>query len=279
MGKSVSITLGTGSLNHNNGVFCTENVDPTLTPNNVVLTQQKLEDVYHSIFSEALERYNQKQKRKDRQIENYLEHIRHSKNGEKEFHEIVVQVGDRYDTGFQSAGAQIAKEILIQYYQEFLNRNPNMRVFNAVIHMDEKDGTPHMHIDFIPIATGQKQGLETKNSMRQALQQQGFDFKSTQIQLKNPDIIATYSKPVAKIGGGRWLDSERESLGAILEHNGIEWDHQGVKCDHLTVKEYKACAEIVDKEIQQTEPKKLITREPNKPMKLAGLKDNELIVL
>ena len=69
-----------------------------------------------------------------------------------------------------------AKGILTQYYHNFVQRNPNMRVFNAVIHMDEADETPHLHIDFIPIATGQKRGPEMKNSMRQAWQQQGFDF-------------------------------------------------------------------------------------------------------
>ena len=211
MGKSVSIMLGCGSLAHNNRAFSTENVAPALTPNNVIFTQQKLRDAYHDIFGEALEQYNQKQKRNDRKIPDYYEHIRQSKNGEKLYHELVIQVGNRYDTGIGSPDAETAKDILSQYYHDFVSRNPNLRVFNAVLHMDEPDGTPHLHIDFIPIATDQKRGLEVKNSMRQALQQQGFDFQLTYVVADA--ISASYGKKAPNIGGGRWLDAERAALG------------------------------------------------------------------
>ena len=112
MGKSVSVTLGKGSLGHNNRRFHTKNVDPSLTPQNVVFVHQELKDAYREIFGEALERYNQKQKRNDRKIPDYLEHIQKSKNGEKAFHELVVQVGDRNDTGIRTADAAKAKDIL-----------------------------------------------------------------------------------------------------------------------------------------------------------------------
>ena len=92
MGKSVSGTMGKGSLGHNNRRFHTKNVDPALTPQNVVFVSQELKDAYQEIFGEALERYNQKQNRNDRKIPAYLEHIQKRKNGEKAFHELVVQV-------------------------------------------------------------------------------------------------------------------------------------------------------------------------------------------
>ena len=38
-----------------------------------------LKQVYHKLFDEALERYNAKQKRKDRMIDNYYEKIRRGK--------------------------------------------------------------------------------------------------------------------------------------------------------------------------------------------------------
>lgn len=276
--KSVSVTLGKGSLNHNNRVFSTENVDPALTKNNVILVRQSLKDAYAEIFGKALEDYNQKQKRNDRKISDYLEHIRHSKNGEKEFHEIVAQVGDRYDTGIKTDDAPLAKEILTQYYKEFILRNPNMRVFNAVIHMDEKDGTPHLHLDFIPVATGQKRGLEIRNSMRQALQQQGYDFQPTRSQSDNPELFITYGKQISKIGGGRWLYAERKAMGEILPRYGIEWKDQGIRRNHMTIKDYKACVETINKEIKHMSPTKLNIREPTLPMKIAGLKDDEIIV-
>ena len=270
MGKSVSVTLGDGSLAHNNRVFSTDNVEPALTADNVILVQQTLKTAYQEIFGEALKLYNDKQQRSDRKIPDYLEHIRQSKNGEKIFHELVIQVGNRYDTGIGTADADIAKEILTEYYYGFVERNLNMRVFNAVIHMDEKNGTPHLHIDFIPVATEQKRGLEIKNSMRQALQQQGFDFQPTA-----PFI--SYEKKPSKIGGGRWLEAERTQLGSILQQHGIERDKLDTHREHLTVGEYKACAEIINKEIQNIPPAKLEMREPNPAMRLAGVKPHEVI--
>lgn len=276
MGKSVSVTLGNGSLNHNNRTFHTENVDPTLTPNNVVFVRTSLKEAYHEIFGEALEKYNQKQKRNDRKIPDYLEHIRSSKNGEKLFHELVIQVGDRNDTGIHTADASIAKEVLTQYYHDFVERNPNMRVFNAVIHMDEPDGTPHLHLDFIPIATGQKRGLEIKNSMRQALQQLGFDFQGTKVNV-DPNLFLSYGNPQPKIGGGRWLDAEREALGSLLEQHSIEWDKLDTHREHLSVKVFKACSELIEREIEQIPPSTLETREPNRAMRLAGVKQDEVL--
>ena len=270
MGKSASVMLGKGSLAHNNREFSTDNVDPALTVENVILVQQRLKIAYREIFGEALERHNEKQQRNDRKIPDYLEHIRQSKNGEKVFHELVVQVGNRSDTGIGSAEAAIAKEILIEYYHGFVERNPNMRVFNAVIHMDEKDGTPHLHMDFIPVATGQKRGLEIKNSMRQALQQEGFDYQPK-------GTYVSYEKNHSKIGGGRWLESEREKLGDILQQHGISWDKMGTHREHLTVGAFKACAEIINREIQNIPPTELELREPNAAMRLAGVKPHEVI--
>ena len=275
MGKTASVMLGRGSLAHNNRAFFTENVDPALTPDNITFVKQKLRDAYQEIFGDALERYNQKQKRNDRKIPDYYEHIRQSKNGEKLYQELVVQVGNRCDTGIGSPDAETAKDILSQYYHDFVSRNPNMRVFNAVLHMDEPDGTPHLHINFIPIATGQKRGLETKNSMRQALQQQGFDFQPTYV-VPNA-VSASYGEKTPNIGGGRWLDAERAALGNSLKQRGISWDKQGAHREHLSVSEYKACAEIVEKKIRDMPPTELEPREPNRAMRLAGVKADEVI--
>ncbi len=55
---------------------------------------------------------------------------------------------------------------------DFEKRNPNLRVFSAHLHMDE--ATPHLHIDFIPFTTNSKRGLETRVSLKKALEAQGF---------------------------------------------------------------------------------------------------------
>ena len=277
MGKSASVTMGKGSINHNNRVFIYKNVDPSLTPQNVTLVQKDLRAAYGDIFGNALDQYNQKQKRNDRKISDYLTHIQKSKNGEKPFYEIVIQVGDRYDSGIGTPEAEVAKTVLTEYYQEFVLRNPNMVVFNAVIHMDEPQGTPHLHLDFIPVARGQTRGLETKNSLTQALKQQGFDFAPTQ---DSPQDNGTpcHRKSIPRFAGSRWLDSERTELGKLLNRHGIEWEHQNVHRKHLSIPEYKACAEIAKKIVRETSSVKLETRVPSPAMRLAGVKPDEVII-
>ena len=217
--SSISIELGNGVLDHNNRKFIAENVDKERTKNNVEFKNIPLEDAYHTLFDDALKRYNDRQKRADRKIDNYLEHIQKSKQ-EKPFYEIIVQVGNRDDMGIGSHNEPIAKAILEDYMRCFEARNPNLFVFNAMLHMDE--ATPHLHIDFIPFTTESKRGLDTRVSMKQALERQGF------------------------IGSGRsdteamaWLQSEKETLASIMERHDVEWEHQGNQREHLSVLEYK----------------------------------------
>lgn len=217
--SSISIELGKGVLDHNNRKFIAENVDRERTKNNVEYKNIPLEDAYHFLFDEALERYNNKQKRADRKINNYLEHIQKSKQ-EKPFYEIIVQVGNREDMGIGSPNEAVAKRILEDYVRRFEERNPNLFVFNEVLHMDE--ATPHLHIDFIPYTTRSTRGLDTRVSMKKALEEQGF------------------------VGSGRsdtetmaWLQSEKEALSYAMQWQGVEWENQGNDRQHLSVLEYK----------------------------------------
>ena len=50
------------------------------------------------MFDEALTRYNEKQTRSDRRIDDYYEKIRSGKQ-EKPFHEIILQIGDKDNMG------------------------------------------------------------------------------------------------------------------------------------------------------------------------------------
>ena len=128
--------------------------------------------MYHELFDEALERYNAKQTRADRRIENYYEKIRSGKQ-EKPFHEIILQVGNqgRHERRQRrrAAGGGGAGRV---YEEPFKSATPNLRVFSAHLHMDE--ATPHLHIDFVPFTTGSKRGLDTRVSLKQALAAQGF---------------------------------------------------------------------------------------------------------
>ncbi len=164
--------MGKGSQAHNSRRFHAENVNSDLSQNNVQYCNEDLKQVYHDLFGDALQTYNDKQTRKDRKIKNYYEHIRASKQ-EKLFYEAIFQVGNSNDTAVGTQEAETAKTILDQFMNGFQERNPNLHVFSAYLHMDE--ATPHLHIDFVPFATNSKRGLETRVSLKQALKEQGFE--------------------------------------------------------------------------------------------------------
>ena len=91
--RTISAMVGKGSTAHNNRDFIAENVDKERTKNNVTYCNEDIRTVYHELFDEALSKYNAKQTRKDRVIDDYYEKIRTGKQ-EKLFHEIILQIGD-----------------------------------------------------------------------------------------------------------------------------------------------------------------------------------------
>ena len=146
--RTLSGCFGRGDLNHNNRSIITENVNKDRIRDDIIICQRSLKTLYHELFDEALAEYNDKQKRRDRKITNYQEHIRHSLQ-EKEFHEAIFQVSNRDDTGVDSDMCKEAAAVLEEYARSFDERNPHLKLFNAVIHMDES--TPHLHLDFVPV--------------------------------------------------------------------------------------------------------------------------------
>ena len=219
MKRTISAEVGKGSVNHNSRKFQAANVDPTRTHLNINYCNEPIKEVYHELFDEALERYNVRQTRSDRQIEDYYEKICSGKQ-EKPFHELVIQIGNKDDTGSATEIGEQAKLALDDYFQSFQERNPNLHVFAAHLHMDES--TPHIHIDFVPFITGSKRGLDTRVSLKQALAAQGFT------------------------GGTRgatewnlWVQSEKEQLAQVMERYGFEWEHLGTHEQHLSVIEFK----------------------------------------
>ena len=243
MKKSISHVQGKGSLAHNNREFITNNVDRNRIKDNVIFKQESIAEAYHKLFDGAVAEFNAKQKRADRKKkESYFEDLFNrppcqtvltAANKEKSFYEDVVQIGLREDTGVGTKDAAAAKECLTEYMNGFQERNPQFYVFNAVMHMDE--ATPHLHIDYIPVATGYKNGLAVRNGIAKALEQMGYG--------KNKDAIS------------KWRDSERQVLRSICERHGIEISEEQKDIDrkYLSVPEYKsmkAQAEILSQEVE-----------------------------
>lgn len=238
---SISVVKGRGSMAHNNRNFTTPNVDKNRIKDNITYKAEPIEQAYEKCFGAEVERYNSIQKRADRKIDNYMDYIRNSKNGEKLFYETVVQVGNKFDCAVGTENGELAKRALQDYMQDFQRRNPNLYVFNAVLHMDE--ATPHLHIDYIPLAHGYQRGLQVRNSLDKALKEQGIDGKA------NKKENSTHN----------WQESEKTALESFMSAYGLERaEERGLKRDHMSIDQYKAVAEQIRNEVREL-PKQIET--------------------
>lgn len=223
-----------GVVAHNNRKFFAKNVDQSRSDNNVTFKEIDLREFYHQLFDNALNEYNQNQ-RSNRKIKDYFEHIKNSKK-ESLFEEIIVEFGNMNDSPIGSDDWNLKIQLCKKYMEEFEKRNPNMKVFNAVLHLDE--ASPHLHIDFVPIGhrNPNGNGLAVKTSMKQALIEQGFI-------------------PQGRMENGKtlWGNSEREYMTEVLRRHNLERDNKNNHRAHLSIDEFKAqCAEL-DKMKKQAE--------------------------
>ena len=244
MKRTISFMTGKGSVNHNSRKFHAKNTDPKRSHWNVEYCNQDIREVYHELFDEALERYNSKQTRRDRKIEDYYEKIRSGKQ-EKPFHEIILQIGDKDNMGATTKEGQMAARILDEYMQDFQRRNPTLRVFSAHLHMDE--ATPHLHVDFVPYTTGSKRGLDTRVSLKQALSALGF---------KGGTRMETELN--------QWVAAEKQQLSSIMLEHGIEWEQKGTHEKHLSLLDFEKRERA--KEVATLEEQKADLEEHNATM-------------
>lgn len=241
---------GKGSVNHNSRKFHAKNTDPERSCLNVEYCNENIKDVYHELFDEALARYNEKQTRNDRRIDDYYEKI-HAGKQEKPFHEIILQIGDRETMGAETEEGRLAAKILDEYMQDFQRRNPTLRVFSAHLHMDE--ATPHLHIDFVPYTTGSKRGLDTRVSLKQALSALGFKGGTRHETELN-----------------QWVAAEKKQLASIMLEHGIEWEQKGTHEKHLSLLDFEKQERA--KEVSALEKQKAELEEHNAIMQEVNAK-------
>lgn len=232
--KTISFVKGRGNLNHNNREFICKNVHEERVQWNKIYKRETLKEAYDYCFGNALAEYNSKQKRKDRIKQDYIHEIEHSGNKEKVFYENVVQIGKMEDTAVTDENGNLAEaagqviKVLDEYARTFQERNPNLYMFNCVLHLDE--ATPHLHIDYIPVAHGYKTGLGTRNSLTKAFQEMGFAKATGK---RDNETMA-------------WQRREREYLQYLCAGQGIEIETLGVKRDNYTLPEYKKAMEVTN---------------------------------
>nr|WP_303661860.1 plasmid recombination protein [Bacteroides intestinalis] len=239
MGR-VSMPQGRGSQLHNRreyekiGKPIPDNIDVSKSSENITLVDKDIREAYREIFGEALLQYNKKQKRADRRIDDYYEHIAKSKNGEKLFYEDIIQWGKKDD--FDSPQTrERAKEALRVYASTFTQRNPNLRLIGAYLHMDE--ASPHLHIDYVPVAHGYSRGLSVRNSLDKAMKEMGF-IPEKESRKNNATKL--------------WKDNERAYFGEICRSIGLEIEtERKSERKSLTVDEYKQARDEMVGEIEQ----------------------------
>lgn len=258
-----------------------KNIDSDLTCNNVIFRDVSLQQAYHDAFDASVLEYNKKQKRKDRRIVDYYTDV---KNDSKRnlMYEAVVQFGDHATVGIRTEydeeeksylerkdkeildpeyvvemeqrilkvqNAQKAERALKKYVETWDERNPHLYLYAAYYHADEKDGTLHVHLDFIPRATGYERGMAIQNGLDRACQQD-IALRMT------PEEIAQEQKRRWKHAENRWQDLQRQDLQGFAQEFGLEasWNReQNEQRRHMKTQEYRKYAaevELLKKENQ-----------------------------
>ena len=195
---------------------------------------EKPRNAYNRLFGQALEEYNNKQKRADRKIKDYYRHICDDKV-KHPVYEMIVAIGSRNNSIDEETGYSILRE----FYNGWKERNPNLELIGAYYHADE-DGVPHVHIDYVPVATGYINGMNTQSALVKALGQQGFKKEG---------------KATAQI---QWEKRENIELERLCNLVNIEVEHpliEGRK--HLSTKIYKLQQELIiaDSAVKSAEEK------------------------
>ena len=239
MGR-ISMPQGKGSQLHNRrdyekiGKAIPDNIQSYRTYQNVTIVDKDIRAAYKEIFGKVLQEYNKRQKRADRRIDDYYEHISKSKNGEKLFYEDVLQWGSMEDFRADPRLREKAKECLVEYAKTFEIRNPNLKLIGAYIHMDE--ASPHLHLDYIPVARGYKTGLQARNSLDKAMKQMGYT-----------PVKESRKNNATKL----WKENERAYFGELCRNKGLKVEtERSLRRKQFTVSEYKEAQNEMLEEIK-----------------------------
>ena len=253
-------------IRHNTREFVSANVDKNRIKDNIIIINQTVGEAFEHVFGEAQRKYNSKQKRKDRKMDNYYKHlfgdvpekrqdeIQTNKNNQHSFYEYIVQVGDKDSAGILTnpKNAQIVTECLQEYIENFQERNPNLYVFSAIIHLDEH--TPHLHLDFIPFAEGYKKGMERQLSINKAFEAMGYD-KNCDNAVR--DFNANERKIIREICEQHGLEIEKEEKSREITftpqqmRDGISEQYAELKKTEKSLNEKKSALQETEKTLQE----------------------------
>ena len=252
------------NLDHDNRKHSSPNINPEKTPENISYAGNiSLQKFYEETFQKAYEEYIQKQIKgghgnrvknapktyydsvvqKQAEAEAELQKaIQGGKHGDeltrldsytRVAKQIIVQIGNTDDLEAMSPEERKEtrgkmKEALQEYMETFQAENPNLRIVNAVIHMDEISLSPHLHLTYVPVVE-QKRGQTVANSQSGALKAMGFE--SDQKADENGDF---------QTGQMKWQTRERERVIEIADKFGLSVGYQrGNRGKGLTIEDYR----------------------------------------
>lgn len=135
-----------------------------------------LKQAYAQFFGDALKRYNDRQKREDRKIDDYLQHVKRLDKGKNSMHpayECILTLGNINNRPPEDLARQCYREFVSWMQQRF----SHLRVIGAYYHADER-GAAHCHVSIVPVADGCKRGLDTQPSFSAALELDGLHSRS-----------------------------------------------------------------------------------------------------
>ena len=233
-------------------------------PHETILDCGTLEKCYKQIFDEAVKKYNAKQKRKDRRIENYLETILNDKRqgkhknikadgSRKPAYEMIIQLGNRDNRPDDEKASRVLKV----FCNFLIKKYPNIVPIGIYLHNDEfsideethlKVFSPvHIHFDYVYVAhlgKSLKTGMDLQCSMSGALAEMGF--------------ITAKGKGTAQ---QQFEESVRHDLQNFAEERGIKIDRTpGEKHSHKEKPVFQQMKENEKKEREITEREKVVER-------------------
>ena len=252
------------NLDHDNRKHSSPNINPEKTPENILYAGNiSLQKFYEETFQKAYEEYIQKQIKgghgnrvknapktyyesvvqKQAEAEAELQKaIQGGKHGDeltrldsytRVAKQIIVQIGNTDDLEAMSPEERKEtrdkmKEALQEYMETFQAENPNLRIVNAVIHMDEISLSPHLHLTYVPVVE-QKRGQTVANSQSGALKAMGFESD------KKADENGDF-----QTGQMKWQTRERERVIEIADKFGLSVGYQrGNRGKGLTIEDYR----------------------------------------
>ena len=258
------------SLKHNNRKLTEEeflepahrHIDQTKINQNIYIRQENLKEVYDDIFGQALKDYNANQKRSDRKIDDFYHHVKKSKTLDLQ-REFIVSIGSKEDwDSMPENNREVAGKLLRDYLLDFEKRHSNLYVYNAVVHLDEA-GSPHLHFNVVPVASGYKNGLKLKPSFKKALANEGYtqtgryllkEFRDKEI--KNIEQVFKRVGVVRKLVGTNNIKDMHDYKNLQKEHDDLKQEIEDKK-DELDwiqtgIEEAKERREEIVKEFFQT---------------------------